>query len=186
MSTTNVKGLKELQAALDKLPAKLEANIMRGAMRAGIKEMVAAVKEEAPEGPPSATGAKRYGGRRGLLKASVRGSVKLRSKSGKLTGVVRSGGKVKGGGVAYYVHMVNKGTKPHVIKAKKGSALPIGGGVALVNHPGAKANQFAQRGMDRGQGRALNAIANYVRARLRNKHGIDVPAPTDPDIPDEA
>lgn len=186
MSTENIKGLKELQAVLDTLPSKVEANIMRGAMRAGLKPIIRAVQDEAPEGNPSGTAAKRYGGRRGLLKASVRGSVKLKTKAGKLVGIVRAGGKVKGGGIAYYANIVNKGAKPHVIKAKKGGALPIGGGVALVHHPGTKANQFAQRGMDRAAGEAVREMAAYARNRLKNKHGLDVPDPADPDIPDEA
>jgi len=182
----NIKGLSDLQAALDTLPAKVEANILRGAMRAGIKELVKDVQAEAPEGPPSGTGAKRYGGRRGLLKASVRGSVKLKTRAGKLVGVVRAGGKAKGGGVAFYAAILAKGAKPHVIKAKKGSALAVGGGVALVNHPGFKANRFMLTALDRGAPRALEAMAAYTRNRLKNKHGLDVPLPADPDVPDEA
>lgn len=182
----NIKGLRALQGVLDTLPAKVEANIMRGGMRAGIKEIVKAVEQEAPAGPPSGTNAKRYGGRRGLLKASVRGSVKLKPKAGKLIGIVRAGGKAKGGGVAYYAQIVAKGSKPHVIKAKKGKALPIGGGVALVHHPGARANDFAVRGMDRGAAPAVQSMAAYARNRLKTKHGLDVPDPADADIPDEA
>lgn len=183
---SNVRGLSPLDAVLSTLPAKVEANILRGAMRAGVKSMVVDVQAETPVGAPSGTAAKKYGGRRGLLKASVKGSVKLRSKSGKLLGIVRAGGKVKGGGIAYYGRMVAGGTKPHVIKAKKGSVLAVGGGVARVNHPGAKANRFMLVGLDRGASRFVQAVAGYTRTRLKNKHGLDVPPPADPDVPDEA
>ena len=44
MSDVKVKGLAELQAALDGLPAKIEANIMRGALRAGANVIRAEAK----------------------------------------------------------------------------------------------------------------------------------------------
>ncbi len=37
MNNINVRGLADLQKFLDQLPAKLETNVMRGALMAGLK-----------------------------------------------------------------------------------------------------------------------------------------------------
>ena len=46
MSEIRVKGLAELQDFLDKLPQKIETNIMRGALRAGAKPVLEAAKKK--------------------------------------------------------------------------------------------------------------------------------------------
>ena len=45
MTDINIKGMAELKRALEQLPAKLEANVMRGAMRAGAKVIADAAKD---------------------------------------------------------------------------------------------------------------------------------------------
>lgn len=70
----NVKGLSQLQAFLDSLPAKVEKNIMRGAMRAGAKVL----REEVKAGAAVLSGQMRDGikvvtnSRRGRVTAGVR------------------------------------------------------------------------------------------------------------------
>lgn len=176
MSETTVKGLAALQAALDQLPAKIEANIMRGALRAGAKVMLDEAKRLVPVGDSSAENKRLYGGRPGLLRDSIR--IKIKLKAGKVTASVVAGGKTKGGGDPYYARFVEYGTAPHVIKAGPGKFLPLGNGfLKSVQHPGARKRPFMRPALDTGTGRATQAAADYIRQRLANKHGIDVPAP---------
>lgn len=162
--TVQIKGLAELQRALDTLPAKIEANIMRGAVRAGVKVIAEAAAANAPV-------------QTGSLKLDF--NVGTRSKAGMVTGrlVVGRGRKSKGGTkkAAFYAHFVEFGTKPHRIKARRGKALAIG--VSAVNHPGARPKPFLRPALDAKAQASVEAVAAYIRKRLADKHGIDVPAP---------
>lgn len=185
-----VKGLKELQAALDSLPAKIEANVVRGAMRAA-----ALVVEKEAE----ATAA--FVDRKGYLRKSVRVSVRLRG--GRVVGKL-----VAGDGDAWYAHMIEKGTKQHIIAAKEEDrpsrmtsrgvrsfsigtmnkmlahgSLRIGDryvGKSVV-HPGIKATRFMTKAFESKVQEAIEAARKYVRLRLSQKHGINVPGPDDRD-----
>lgn len=159
MSSTQVKGLAELKAALLQLPEKIERNIMRGAIRAGLK----VTKERAQQliHPVS-----------GDLANSVR--VGTKTKGGAVIGTVTAGASKKDKR-PYYAHMVEFGTKRHVIKARRGKLLAIG--VAKVDHPGARPHPFMRPALDATQAQVLDAVREYIRARLATKHGIDVPAP---------
>ena len=44
MTDIKVKGLEELQKFLDQLPAKMEANVLRGSLRSGAKVIANAAK----------------------------------------------------------------------------------------------------------------------------------------------
>ena len=150
----HVKGLDDLQKLLDTLPAKLEQNVMRGALRAGMKP----VRDAAKSGAAKATGA---------LAAGLRVSVKARA--GKVTASLRAAGKH-----GYLARWVEYGTAAHQIKAKKGSALAIGGQmVKVVDHPGAKAQPFMRPALDGHAQNALMAAGEYIKKRLSTKHGID-------------
>jgi HK97 gp10 family phage protein len=163
MSDKNIKGLAALQAALDSLPAKIEANIMRGGMRAGANVLKAAAKAN-------------VNSRSGKLADSIRVSVSLRR--GTVKAAVKAGGRSKGKASAFYAHMVESGTKAHVIEAPPGSALNLGGTVVRsVQHPGARAKPFMRPSLDTHATAAVEAVREYVRTRLANKHGIDVPGP---------
>jgi HK97 gp10 family phage protein len=177
-SDVQVKGLAALQAALDQLPAKVEANIMRGAMRAGAKVIQAEAKRLVPVSPPNAENVRLYGGYEGLLRDSIRVRIKLRR--GTVTASVRAGGgKVKGTGDAYYARWVEYGTKAHSITAATAGALAIKGGrpVHTVAHPGAQPKPYLRPALDGKARDAVEAVAAYIRQRLALKHGLDVPAP---------
>ena len=161
MSDTNIKGLAELQAALYQLPAKIEANIMRGALRAGAK----VIQKEA-----QSTAA--FIDRSGALRDSIRVTTKLRS--GTATAAVVAGPSKKDKR-PFYGRFIEFGTKPHVIKAKNGRALAIG--FASVHHPGIRPHPFMRPALDVAGVPAVEAVREYIRQRLLNKHGIDVPAP---------
>lgn len=180
----HVKGLKELNEALQSLPVKMEINVMRGALRAGINVIKERAKATAPVGAPSGRNVKKYGGRRGLLRDSTRVSVRL--KTGTVTASLKAGGKAKGGGDAYYATIVHQGAKPHVIKAKPGKMLRLRGGrlVKMVNHPGFAGNPWMQRAFDGQNTSAVYAVGNYISKRLATQHGINVPGPGNYDDPE--
>ena len=177
MSDIQIKGLAELQRALDQLPAQIEANIMRGGLRAGAKVLAKAAQANAAALPGA-----------GALAESVRFGAKLDKRAGKLQAYARAGGKSKkGSGKAnvFYAHMVEYGTAAHIITARPPNKL-LAIGVPSVNHPGAKKHPFMRPALDQHQAAALDATAAYIRNRLATKHGLTVPAPVDPEAePDE-
>lgn len=187
MTETHVKGLAELQKFLDQLPAKLEANVMRSAMRAGANVISAHAKANAPIGNPSSEGAKKYGGYRGALRDSIR--VSTRSRRGQVTATVKAGGKNSKGADVYYVHFLEFGTAAHFISAKvrgknvagrlnrmgkkSGGVLNIGGNlVGSVMHPGIAPRPFMRPALDARAQDALVAVGEAIKKRL-TKQGIN-------------
>lgn len=149
--TRNVKGLAEVDRFLAQLPGKMQRNVMRGALRAGTREL----RDAASENVNSISGAlaKSY-----RLTTRVRGTVVTSS-------VVSS---------HYTAQWVEYGTKPHVIRARDGGALAIGGNLyESVMHPGARAKAPMRRAMDERAGAAIVAAGTYIRDRLAAKHGLD-------------
>lgn len=177
----NVKGLKELQDLLDKLPAKVEANIMRGALRAGAKPIRAAAINN------------------------------INSKSGELAAGIKVSTRIKGGVVSatiaargdsgYKANFVEYGTRAHLISVqdnekhinyrlsrKRGvtvlesmrtinrRVLQIGRNFVgpTVDHPGAKPHPFMRPALDSEGQNAAIAVAAYIKRRLSAKHGLDV------------
>ena len=163
--------MKELAQFLDELPAKLQKNVMRGALRAGCNVIRAEAKAWCPPGTPSAENVRLYGGYTGALRDSIR--VGAKSSGSIVTGYVKAGGKVKGADV-YYAHMIEYGTKAHTIKARDGGALSFGGGfVQSVRHPGIKPRPFMRPALDSQSTAATVATAEYMKNRLATKEGLD-------------
>lgn len=147
----NVKGLDELQKLLDKLPAKLEANVMRGALRAGMKPVLAEAKENVSS-----------------VSGKLRDGMKIATK--KKGGLVISRLRALGehGHVANWVEF---GTDPHFIP---GPLLLHGGKwVKGAKHPGAEPKPFMRPALDSQKGQALRETGEYIKRRLSTKHGID-------------
>lgn len=143
----HVSGLSELDRLLKELPAKIEGNIMRGAVRAGAKVMEARAKELVP-----------------VDDGDLRDSIKVRAKSkrGQVSATVRAGGKK-----AFYAHMVEFGTARHFIKPKKRKSLFFAGiAREVVDHPGTSPKPFMRPALDNSQREAVDAAAAYIRARL--------------------
>jgi HK97 gp10 family phage protein len=187
--TTHVKGLKELHGFLQTLPAKMEQNVLRGALRAGVKVLRDEAAQRAPVAAPSRGGRKNYGNYRGLLRDSVR--ISVNTKRGTVTARVKAGGsdwQTKGKPIAFYAHIVHQGTKPHLIKPKKYSgfgALRIAGRwVSQVMHPGIRGNPFMSKAISSKQRDALIAMRNYIAKRLVKKHNMNVPRPGSWDDPE--
>ena len=142
-----VSGLKELNDALQDLPAKIEKNVLRGAMRAGAKVMLDAARQQVPV-------------RTGALRDSL--TLKSGYQRGRVTGTVRAGNAK-----AYYAHMVEFGTARHFIKPKTARSLFIAGLFRDgVDHPGARARPFMRPAFDASSVAAIEALAEYLRVRI--------------------
>lgn len=170
-----IDGLAELQRNLDELPAKIEQNILRGALRAG----ALVIADEARRLVPVQSG---------QLKESIRVSVRPMP-GGRIVATVKAGGRFKvyksgkavkgaayrtkrgGGGYDYhapfYAHFVEFGTARHWIKPKNRKSLFIAGLLReAVDHPGARAKPFMRPAFDSKARAAVEALAEYIRQRL--------------------
>jgi HK97 gp10 family phage protein len=171
---TKLRGGRELQAALNSLPVKIEKNIMRAALRAGAKVIAEEAKALVPVSPPNSENARLYGGYTGALKDSIR--VDTRARRGKVTASVKAGGKRKRGTDVFYAHFVEFGTAAHTIKGKNGRRLFFNGTFTpAVNHPGARAKPFMRPALDTKADDAIRAVGNKIKERL-TKQGINTPA----------
>lgn len=176
----HVKGLRDLQKLLDTLPAKMEANVMRGALRAGMKVVMPVAKSN-------------ISSLSGETAASLKITTSIRN------GLVKSKLAAKGieGMRAIWLEF---GTQPHLIKVsdedkkvntrlsrKRGhkvleSVTTINRRSLLINqnfvgpvirHPGAVAKPFMRPALDSQSDASLRAAAQYIRKRLEKKHGLD-------------
>lgn len=157
-NTVSVKGLAELQAFLNQLPAKLEANVLRSALRAGARQ----VQQEARRLVPIKSG---------RLRAGIK--ISTSSRRGKVTAKVKTTGKH-----AYLAPWLEYGTRPHVIKpGKRRRALAINGRVVTaIDHPGAQPKPFMRPALDTQARAAVLAVGNAIKKRLSVKHGLDTSA----------
>ena len=183
MSEIQVKGLKELNAFLQQLPAKIEQNVLGGALRAGAK-----VIEQAARVNLSSNGSVDSAELQKSLRVSVRrvrGRVRAR--------VIAEGGMNKAvwveyGTAAHYI-MVRAGDRPSrntrrgnrtfsirtINKMVKTGSLVIGKNFvgASVMHPGAKPKPYMRPALHQNSRAAVIAAANYIKRRLATKHGIN-------------
>lgn len=152
--TANVKGLSDLQKFLDTLAPKVEANIMRGALRAGMTVV------------------------KPIAQANVH------SVSGELAAGLKVGTRRRGSSVIAYLkatgphrsiaHLVEFGTRAHLIAARARGWLEFGGLFAKsVQHPGAEPKPFLRPALDGQAQAAVIAAGVYIRDRLATKEGLD-------------
>lgn len=152
--TEHVKGLSDLQKFLDTLAPKVEANIMRGALRAGMS----VVKPVAQSNIHSVSGELAKG-----LKIGTRRRGSLVTANLKATGPHRS-----------IAQLVEFGTRAHNIAAK------FGGWLSFMNvfrkevaHPGARPRPFMRPALDSQASAATVAVGEYIKKRLATKEGLD-------------
>lgn len=151
---THVKGLADLQKFMDELTPKMERNVMRGALRAGMKEVLPVAKSNIH----SVSGQLAAGLK---LRTSARGGV--------VTASIKTGGPH-----GYLGDMVEYGTAAHVIVPRAAGALDIGGAVVKsAEHPGAKPHPFLRPALDGQAQPAVVAAADYIKTRLADEHGLD-------------
>lgn len=188
MSEVRVKGLADLNKFLQQLPAKIEQNILRGALREGAKVIETHAKANVPVDT-------------GRLRESIR--VSVRARRGRVTASIKAGGPTKkrigtkkSGGVsvqydnAYYAKWVEFGTAAHKIMAKYAKSLVLrpnaraSSGFAKrwmrgellvegVDHPGARPKPYMRPALHSGAQDAVVAAAEYMKKRLQTKHGLD-------------
>jgi len=157
--TRHIKGLDQLHKALQEVPAKVERNIMRGALRAGATaELLPEVQANLLQHGSVVSGELIAGlkvstaARRGTVSASI----KARGKHG------------------FLAVMLEYGVKAHVIAAKKGGFLSFGGYFTrAVMHPGFAPKAFMRPALDSRGVAAVIAAAEYMKRRLSTKEGLD-------------
>lgn len=171
--TASLVGLVDLQKVLAELPDKLEANVLRGAMKAGAE----VIAEEARERCRSADVRKTI-----KTKASVKGRI------------VKALIQTKDG-AAYMAPWLEYGTLPHVIAVRDGSgrtaravnrahkkgSLLIGGAFVgdFVWHKGAKPYPFMRPALDQRRDDAVTVIGEQIAARLAKIDALPVAAEAD-------
>lgn len=163
-SSVEIRGLAELHKTLQELPAKIERNVLRGGLRAGAKVMEAEASRLCPEGLPTMDSVKR-GARQGELKRSIR--VTMRASKSAVRAQIKAGNKV-----AWYAHLVEFGTARHWIKPKSRKSLFVAGLFKeVIDHPGARPKPFMRPAFDSKWRQAIDAMADYIRARLPKEIG---------------
>lgn len=150
----NITGGAELQAFLDQLPAKVEANIMRSAMRQGVNVLRDEIKANVP-----------------VLHGDLRDSIKVGTSSRK--GVVKATVRI-GNRKAWYARLIEfTGAAAHSISAKGKGMLSFGGFFSKsAQHPGMKAKPFVRPALDSRANAAIQAVGDQVRKRL-TKEGLN-------------
>jgi|LGOV01.1.fsa_nt_gb HK97 gp10 family phage protein len=141
-----VTGLKELNKRLTKLPERIERNIMSAAVRAGANEIKKAAVAN-------------LGGKKSDI-------VVKKSRAPKGTTKYKVGINAK----KFYLYFKEFGTKPHVIKNKKG--LLTNGSVVfgrIIDHPGQPAKPFLRPAFDENTLGAITAMAKKIKQRLEKE-----------------
>lgn len=176
----HVAGLAALQKMLDELPAKVEGNVLRGGLRAGARVFEDEVKRTVPVGSGRLRNSVRVSVR--LLRGRVMATVKVGGRSKEKEVIRLPNGRLKIKYVSpFYAKWVEFGTARHAIKATTAKGLVLrsnsraSSGFAnrwmvtvldSVEHPGAKARPFMRPAFDGKNSAALDAVADYIRARL--------------------
>ena len=191
---TYVKGLSELQVFLEQFPAKMEANIMRAALRQGAN----VVRDAARQNLAANSSVKS-----GFLRDSLRVRTG-KKKSGVVYASVKADGDpanqaiwVEYGTAAHFISVPDV-ARPKKIKrngiiklismktfnkmVSRGS-LVIGGKFVgeSVHHPGAKPKPFLRTALDSQSQAALLAVGEAIKKRLTKQgldaSGVDLEAP---------
>ena len=175
--SASIKGGVDLSAFLAALPANLERNVLRGAMKAGADEIA-------------------QGARDGCRSAEVRESISTSSKV-EAGGVVSAKVQTKGDG-AYIAPWLEYGTDPHFISvddeqaggrtagrvnrlATKGTLVIAGKPVGkTVHHPGAKPYPFMRPAVDNREAAAIAAIGGHIAGKMTSA-GITTPVAEAPE-----
>jgi len=160
----HVKGLSDLGKALQTLPDKLQKNVLRGALRAGMKPVRVQARANVVK-------------QSGVLAKGLKVSTNSRGK------MVYS--KLKTSGAHDFIaRFIEFGTARHWISSKSGKMLRIAGVNAeggqfvtfkqRVEHTGSRALPFMRPALDAQAEAAVVATGEYIRGRL-TEQGINIP-----------
>lgn len=153
----NVKGLDKLYEELQKIPAKIERNIMRAAMRKGANVFMRKARANVGTNGSVETGILRKG-----IKSSTR------TNGGVVTASVKATGKH-----SYLAPWIEFGVQPH--STKKNAKAKGGKNPSDNPHPGFSPKPFMRPAFDTEASAAIAAVGAAIRERLLTKHGIDTP-----------
>jgi len=177
--TANIRGLADISQFLSSLPANLERNVLRTALKAGAEVIAEGAREEC---------------RSREVRATI--GTTSRSEAGLVTAKVQT----KGDG-AFKAPWLENGTDPHFIsvdeeqsggktvrrinvltKKAGGHSLVIGGTFVggTVFHPGAQPYPFMRPAADTRAAAAITAIGDHI-ARKMTKAGIETAPPSEPE-----
>lgn len=166
MAEFHVDGLAELEQFLDKLPKNIIEKVMRGGLRAGQVVILRDAKDRCPVEEPSDY-ARKWGAYPGALRDSLRVGTPRVTADGNVVSRLTAGNKK-----AFYARWVEFGTKPHMIRARNGGALAIGGGAyKSVQHPGARPYPFFRTAVDLQSHAATQRVAEYLAGRVTKEIG---------------
>lgn len=170
-----MEGAKELVFRLSLFGVKVKPEI-RKAVTAGANPILKTARKNAPTG----AGLTPAGKPRKHLKKTL--TKKVKSYRGAVVAII--GPKA---GEGFHANLVHGGTKPHLIRARKGRSLAIsmevdGGRNSLgqfagkstrqviigptARHPGAKANPFLARAAQTQRGAAVREMTNKLKSRI--------------------
>lgn len=162
VESVQVDGFSELNDLLLMLPLAIEKKLLRGALRAGQKVILAEARMHCPVDEPPQQFKQKYGSYAGALRDSLRISTRLDKRNGQIVSTLRAGDKK-----SFYARWVEFPTARHIIRAHNGKALTWGGAHATwVLHPGTKGNPFMRNAFDAKYQEALTAVADYLRPRI--------------------
>ncbi len=149
-----ISGLPELYRTMQELPVKVERNVARGGLRAGmnvVKPVAQAMARKAS----------------GVYAAGLK--VGTRARAGMVTSNLKPSGPH-----GYLGKWIEFGTRAHNIAAKKGGWLSF---MSIfrkeVAHPGARPFPHMRPALDSQARAAVVAVAEYMKKRIETKHGLD-------------
>jgi HK97 gp10 family phage protein len=181
MAEIRIKGLSELQKQLSTIAPRLEANIIRGALRQGAKPIAEAARKNAPVGEPSESAKKRYKVYAGALRDSIRVGARIDRRNGQVVAYIRAGGRIKkNGAIPFYAHFLEYGVRPHRISGK----TTVNGNTVPAIHPGISPRPYMRPALDAEAKNAVIAAGEYIKKRLATKEGLNT-ADIDIGIDDE-
>jgi len=173
----HVKGLADLQKFLNTLPANVERNIMRGALRAGAKPITALAQSNVTSQEVRAAIKVKVSTRKGRITASISAHTNDNKPFWLEYGTQAHLISVRAD--ARPQRMTRRGLRSYSVETlnrmiARGSLI-IGGAFvgASVKHPGARPKPWIRPALDMGTPLAITAMAEYIKKRLaRGKDGI--------------
>jgi HK97 gp10 family phage protein len=162
----NITGLKELQTAMQDLPARIERNIMAGAIAAGTRIILNEAKVRAPDQDiKKALSQRQKKGRKGEI---IR-EVYIKQKKGMNLFYAKF---FEFGTASYYTGKGRSKGAPYKIPKRPG-VLKIGENFVTgqVTHPGIKPQPFMRPALDTKASEAIRTMQAYIKIRLPMETG---------------
>ena len=144
-----VLGLQEVNKKLEQIPVKLQKKLIRQALRKGVNIF----RDAARQVVPKKTGKLR----RAIKSASAKSS---KDQIGMKVGIDYK--------IARYGTVVEFGSRPHEIKAKKGKLLSNKSDIfgRSVKHPGQKPSLFMKSAYEGASGKAIKAFEDEMKTNF--------------------